>query len=108
MDFMMNGELKFLKKTASEEECDLANELKTDAMEGKKNEYLAENPVAKVEGESVSPIADDEPAAVEDEEDDDDDDDESIDEDSEEQADEDAALQEAADAVKAAMRATEN
>lgn len=107
MDFMLNGELKFLKKTASEEECDLVNEQKADAMEGKKNEYLAVNPVAKVEGESASPMAADEPAAVEDEEDDDDDD-ESIDEDSEEQAVEDAALQEAADAVKAAMRAAEN
>lgn len=40
MDFMLNGELNFLKKTHSEEQKALIIEEKTEAMESKKNEFL--------------------------------------------------------------------
>ena len=40
MEFMRNGELSFLKKTASEEECTLVTEMKKEEMESKKNEFL--------------------------------------------------------------------
>jgi len=43
MDFMMNGELKFLQKTASEEENTDVIEEKTQEMETKKEEFLAES-----------------------------------------------------------------
>merc|ERR1712032_83002 len=46
MDFMLNGELRFLKRTASEDECELVNEEKLENMERKKNEYVAGKPVA--------------------------------------------------------------
>ncbi|KAK1737567.1 hypothetical protein QTG54_011853 [Skeletonema marinoi] len=42
MDFMMNGELQFLKKTVSEEENADVIEEKTQEMESKKEEFLTE------------------------------------------------------------------
>ncbi|KAL7537007.1 hypothetical protein ACHAXR_007548 [Thalassiosira sp. AJA248-18] len=103
MDFMMNSELKFLKRTASEEECELVNEGKLEEMERKKDEFLAEakDDAVKDEAEEADAIVgDDEPAIVASVSEDDDD--ESDDEE------DDAALEEAANAVKAAMRAAED
>jgi len=136
MDFMLNGELKFLKRTTSEDACDLVNKQKMDDMEDKKNEHLVENPMPEVvlpeeEGEEpatpkeeeddfVGDIVEEEeevadkPAAIEEDDEKsvasaiDADADDDSDEESEEQAAEDAALEEAAEAVKAAMRAAEN
>ena len=66
MEFMKNGELSFLKKTASEEECTLVTEMKMEEMESKKKKFLGSD------GEQEA---------------------------------EDAALEEAANAVKEAMKA---
>jgi hypothetical protein len=49
MDFMMNGELKFLKMTASEEEQEEVNEERMAEMEAKKEEFLT----AAVEDEDM-------------------------------------------------------
>lgn len=134
MDFMLNGELRFLKMTASEEECELVNENKKVVMENKKNEYLGEKPaqveteeVDAADDESVEEVAEEksvveaeEPAVaiVEEEEVEEatvdadvaveEEIEEAESEESEEQIAEDAALEEAANAVKAAMRAAEN
>ncbi len=40
MDFMLNGELKFLKRTPSEQERELANEMNVEDMEEKKQQFL--------------------------------------------------------------------
>jgi hypothetical protein len=40
MDFMLNGELKFLKRTPSEQERELVNEMNAEDMEEKKQQYL--------------------------------------------------------------------
>lgn len=40
MDFMLNGELQFLKRTASEDECPLVQEDKQESMERMKQEYF--------------------------------------------------------------------
>ena len=49
MDFMLNGELKFLKRTPSEQERELVNEMNAEDMEEKKQQYL--NKDATVEDE---------------------------------------------------------
>lgn len=40
MDFMLNGELKFLKRTPSEQERELVNEMNVEDMEEKKQQFL--------------------------------------------------------------------
>lgn len=46
MNFMLNGELNFLKRTASEEKCELINAKNAETMEEKKNQFLTkEQPV---------------------------------------------------------------
>ncbi|KAL3790497.1 hypothetical protein ACHAW5_005093 [Stephanodiscus triporus] len=41
MDFMLNGELAFLKRTVSEDKCDLVNEEKMQAMQSKMAEFIS-------------------------------------------------------------------
>lgn len=79
MDFMLNGELQFLKRTASEDKCDLVKEEKMSAMHSEMEQF------AKVEGKV------DESEVIDKDESNDDELDE-------------AALVEAADAIKEAMR----
>jgi len=79
MDFMLNGELQFLKRTASEDKCELVKEEKMSAMHSAMEEF------AKVGGNVVESEVIDEVESNDDE----------LDE---------AALAEAADAIKEAMR----
>jgi len=44
MDFMLNGELKFLKRTDSEDACNIVNEQKKDDMDRMMQTYLNERP----------------------------------------------------------------
>jgi hypothetical protein len=79
MDFMLNGELQFLKRTASEDKCELVKEEKMSAMHSAMEEF------AKVGGNVVESEVIDKVESNDDE----------LDE---------AALAEAADAIKEAMR----
>ncbi|KAL9188056.1 hypothetical protein ACHAXT_006434 [Thalassiosira profunda] len=89
MDFMLNGELRFLKQTESEEEKPLVKEQKMGEMEAKKAAYEA-GEEEEGEGAPASPVEDEEEEASE-----------------EDEEEEDAALEEAAEAVKAAVLAAE-
>jgi hypothetical protein len=58
MDFVLNGELAFLKRTASEEKCELVKEEKMQEMESKLAAYKIEKEAAKNEGEDVKEESD--------------------------------------------------
>jgi hypothetical protein len=73
MDFMLNGELKFLKRTASEQERELVNEMNAMDMEEKKRQFLNKDDEEETEEaeEAEGHIGDvDEEDAEEDDEDD--------------------------------------
>lgn len=116
MDFMLNGELNFLKATASEDQHELVKQDKLDAMEKKMGEFqesavVEEEEEADADAESVKEEEDDAESVQEEAEEDgesvqEDDDAESvqsIDEVESNEEEDDAALSAAADAVKAAM-----
>lgn len=118
MDFMLNGELQFLKRTSSEEACELVNKDKMEDMEKTMQAYQEARPdkedapkdgtdeqadvIAAAFGNKVEEEEAEDPAdqVTTDKEDD------GEDEISDEM--EDAALEEAANAVKEAMKAAEN
>merc|ERR1711966_152857 len=55
MDFMLNGELQFLKRTSSEDKKDLVNKEKMKDMEQSKSEYLSQNTEMLTPERAVSP-----------------------------------------------------
>ena len=57
MEFMKNGELSFLKKTASEEECTLVTEMKMEEMESKKNKFLGSDGEQEAEDAALEEAA---------------------------------------------------
>jgi hypothetical protein len=91
MDFMLNGELQFLKRTASEDKCDLIKEENMEAMRGKMDEFMSK----KSEAENEVP----ENAEAENE---------GFDEDTKDEDLDGATLAEAADAIKEAMKVAQD
>ena len=91
MDFMLNGELQFLKRTASEDKCELVKEEKMSAMHSAMEQF------AKVGGKVVESNVIDKDESNDNEQviDKEESNDDELDE---------AALAEAADAIKEAMR----
>ena len=54
MDFMLNGELQFLKRTASEDEHPLVNERKIEEMESLRNTYKMSKNIKRMNNEYMS------------------------------------------------------